>query len=153
MALRRNHASLTSMPRIALLDGHHGKQTGITFRRTPDADDVRHAGSLQFLPNHGRSPEALVKRRFRWRAARWGTRHDRIIAKINSVHAYHRLFSHRAGVIPGPLAKRPLRFPIRRQTFSLDNHFCVGRDRKTAALQTNNVEGFSPETSRKIVFR
>src|SRR6266481_1016726 len=153
MALRSNHPRLASMSRITLLDGHYGKQTGIPFRRTPNADDVRHARSVQFLPNHGRPPEALIEGRFRWGPARWGTCHDRIIAKINSVHAYDRLFSHRASIIAGPFAKRPLRFPIRRQTFSLDNHFCVSRNRKTAALQTNHVEGLAAKTSRKVVFR
>src|SRR4029077_3163532 len=139
MALRSDHARLASMSRITLLDGHYGKQTGIPFRRTPNADDVRHARSVQFLPNHGRSPEALIEGRFRWGPARWGTCHDRIIAKINSVHAYDRLFSHRAGIIPGPFAKRPLRFPIRRQTFSLDNHFFVRRNRKNPARPTKTT--------------
>jgi len=118
------------MSRITLLDGHYGKQTGILRGHQTPTMSGTPAGSNSSQIMAVR--QKLYRGRFRWRPARWGTCHDRIIAKINSVHAYDRLFSHRAGIMPVHSPSGPSAFPIE-ETFSLDISFCVGRNRSRSA--------------------
>ncbi len=152
MTLRCDHSSLARVARIALANCDHREQPCVAFGRTIDPDNIGHTGALQLFPNHGRTPETLVKSRFRRRAAGRSAGHDRIVAKIHALDADHGLFAHVACVISCPLSERPFGFYIPRHTLPLDHNLGGGGHLESGLLQRHHVDRFALQPTGEIIF-
>src|SRR5215475_10480502 len=96
------------MARIALLYGNDVEQPAAARLVTPNTLDVGHAALLNLLPDKRRFHHALGNGVIRWRAAGSSTSKDGIVAVIDVLHAYDRLWTAGARVIARPFTKRPL---------------------------------------------
>src|SRR5215510_7342154 len=56
-------------------------------------------------------------------------------------------------IVAHPFAERPFRPRLTRNGFTLEDNFCIGRNRKSGKRSLDNIHRLTPDTAGEIILR
>src|SRR5262245_12036836 len=141
------------MAGLALADLNRCETSSRSAFVVPYAKDVWQTARLQRLPNLRRAGDTFEQTRFIHRFVLRRAGKDRIVAVHNRLHIEIGTRYHVVRVVTHPFAERPFRPRLTRNSFTFENNFCIGRNRKSGKRSLDNIHRLTPDTAGEIIFR